>query len=209
VVTVGDWTALSERLADDILEPGFGAAEVFARAYRAGADLAGVRGLVGAALALTEGRALHAACAYADPCKDQVTLVSWTENLEAHVAALLKRCEDHGRAARDEHDAVKARAMALSAASAASAEDAQAEARARAEEAERVIADCEGALEVLGDADCKLRYARDLLRAVPSELAEVYEAPIALTARGGRMPHSGDFIAPAGPPETIAGRGAA
>ena len=72
-----------------------------------------------------------------------------------------------------------------------------------AEEADRVMADCEAALEVLGDADCSLRYARDLLRTVPGELAEVYEAPIALTDRGGRMPHSGDFIAPSGPPETI------
>ena len=192
---MGEWTALAEQLADDIREPGFGAAAVFARAYRARVDLAGVRGLVGAAMALTEGRALAALCAYEDPCPDHATLVTWTENLEAHVAAMLKRCEDLGRAARGEHRAaLQARARALAAATAATAQDAQADARAAAEEAAAVIADCEAAAEVLGDADCKLRYARDLLRAVPGELAEVYEAPIGLVSRGGRMPHSGDFI---------------
>lgn len=207
---MGEWTALAEQLADDIREPGFGAAAVFAAAYRARVELAAVRGLVGAALALTEGEALRALSAYADPCPDNATLVSWTENLEAHVAALLKRCEDLGRAARDERDsALRARNMALAGASAATTEDAKAAALAQAEEAERVMADCEAALEVLGDADCSLRYARDLLRAVPGELTEVYEAPIALTARGGRMPHSGDFIAPSGPAETITERGAA
>jgi hypothetical protein len=204
---MGEWANLAEQLAGDVREPGFGAAAVNAAAYRARVDQDATRGLVGAAMALTEGEALSALWAPTDPCPDNVTLVSWTENLEAHVAALLKRCEDLGRAARAERDsAVRARNMALSAASSATAEDAQANARARAENAERAIADCAAALEVLGEADCKLRYARDLLRAVPGELSEVYEAPAALVNRGGKMPHSGDFIVPGGTTETIAAR---
>lgn len=206
---MGEWTALAEQLADDLREPGFGAAAVNASAWCSRVDASATRGLVGAALALTCGEALNALYERRERC-DMKTLVSWAEELEAHVAALLKRCMDLGRAVHGEHRAAaRARNMALAGASAATTEDAKAAALAQAEEAERVMADCEAALEVLGDADCSLRYARDLLRAVPGELTEVYEAPIALTARGGRMPHSGDFIAPSGPAETITERGAA
>jgi hypothetical protein len=200
---MGEWTALAEQLADEIREPGYGAAAVFARAYRARVDLAGVRGLVGAAMALTGGDALTALCAFADPCPDHATLVNWTEEMEAHVVTLLRRCDDLGRAARGEYTAAtQARAIALATVQSTgeTEEAARVWAAARAEEAALVMTDCAAALEILGEADCKLRYARDLLRAVPGELAEVYEAPIALTARGGKMPHSGDFIAPGEPP---------
>jgi len=215
VVTVGDWTALAEQLAGDLREPGFGAAAANASACRARVDPFALRGLVGAAMALTEGEALHALWGPEPPCPDAVTLVSWTENLEAHVAALLRRCGDLGRAARAEHDAaVQARADAAVTARAAvaaaeipgrrdAAEAALGGTRARAEEASRVITDCAATLEILGEADCKLRYALDLLRAVPADLGEVYEAPAALTARGGTMPHSGDFIVPGEVAETI------
>jgi hypothetical protein len=220
VVTVGDWTAVAEQLADDIREPGFGAAAANASAWSARVDPAATRGLVGAALALTDGDALSALWERRAPC-DLKALTSWTEEIEAHTAALLRNCEHLGLAARAERDAaLQARTAAVAdartAAAAAdipgrreAAEAAQADAQCRAEEAARVAADCEAALEVLAGADCRLRYARDLLRTVPADVAEVYEAPIALTARGGRMPLSGDFIAPGGPPETITAKGAA
>lgn len=188
---MGDWTALAEQLAAEAREPGFGAAAANAAACRARVDPAALRGLVGAALALTDYDALPALWAPLPPCPDAATLVSWAEELEAHVAALLLRCGDLGRAARAEHDAA---------------------ARARAEteddgrEAAASAADCAAALEVLGRTDQLLRYARDMLRSVPADLGEAYEAPARLTAAGGRMPHSGDFIVP---PETAAGRGAA
>lgn len=218
---MGQWTALAEQLAGDVREPGFGAAAVNAAACRARVDPFALRGLVGAAMALTEGEALHALWGAMPPCPDAATLVSWAENLEAHVAALLKRCEDLGSAARAEYDsAIQGRTEALIAARAAeaaagipgrreAAEAALGAARQRSEEAGRAAGDCAAALEILGESDCKLRYALDLLRAVPGDLGEVYEAPAALALAGGKMPHSGDFIAPGGTTETITERGAA
>lgn len=212
------WTALAEQLDDDAREPGFGAAASYAAACAAGIDPVIPRGLVGAALALTCGDARRSLWERQPPCEDADMLTTWTENLDADITVLLARCEDLGEAAGAEYEAAaEQRARALAAASAAAAgmlgpedgRDAAAAALAAAEdaaeEAGHVMADCETALEVAGDLDGRLRYARDQVRPVPAVHDEVYEAPVALAAAGGRMPFSGSFIAPG----TAALRGAA
>ena len=63
-----NWAAQAELLADAIREPGFKAAEVTASAWRAGVHAEATHGLVGAALALTDGEAMQSLWAQAEPC---------------------------------------------------------------------------------------------------------------------------------------------
>jgi hypothetical protein len=212
---------MAEQFDDTLREPGFGAAAVFASAANAGVDPRILRPLVPAALALTDGDARRSFWDKLPPCPDGGTFVTWAEELEAHLTVLLRQCEGYGRAARREYDsAAEARHRAgerIAEAQGAMADPERRDAagalmrqaREEAAEAALVTADCETALEVLGRADGKARFARDLVRSLPDGLAEVYEAAIRLTASGGKLPHSGDFIAPGGTPETITGRGAA
>lgn len=218
---MGDWLALAEQFDDELREPGFGAAAVFASSARAGVDPRVIRPLVRAGLALTDGDARSSFWSALPPCPDGETFVRWAEELEAHLAVLLKRCENLGRAALREHDAaLEARAHAGELAREAqgamadparrdAAGEVLRQAREEAAKASRVASDCAAALEVLGRADGKTRFARDLVRSLPGNLAEVYEAAFRLRERGGRLPHSGDFIAPGGTTETITAEPAA
>lgn len=204
---MGDWTALAEHFDDSLRQPGFGCAAVFASAVRARVDPEILRPLVPAALALTDGDARAALSSAMPPC-DCETFVRWAEELEAHLAVLLRQCEGHGRAARAEHHAAEQARLAaeerIREAQGAMADperrDAAGELMRQAQEEAReallVAADCEAALEILGRADGKARFARDLVRCLPDNLAEVYEAAFALLANGGKLPFSGNFIAP-------------
>lgn len=208
---MGEWAALAEELADALLEPGFGAAACVAASWSARVDPAATRCLVTAAMVLAGDGALTALWEPLPPCPDLATLLTWGEELESHLGDLLKRCAGLGAAARAEHAAaVKAHARALAAerqASASAATAASAAARSAAQcaaqttkettaDAARVIADTEAALDCLGETDGRLRYALDLVRALPADADETYEAANRLVRDGGTLPHDGDWIAP-------------
>jgi hypothetical protein len=211
---MGEWTGLAEDLATGIREPGFGAAAVIASAWCAGVDPGATRTLIGAVLALTDGDAMPRIWDRADPSEDEKTLLQWGEELESHIGDLLKRCLNLGSACRAEYGkALEARARALvnerKARAAmtiatdwgqkAALEDEMDYWRDEAAAAARVAADCEQALEILGAADGKLRYALDCVRSLPADLDETYEAAKRLVGNGGKLPFRGGFIAPGEP----------
>jgi hypothetical protein len=133
-------------------------------------------------------------------------LLEWATDLESHVGDLLKRCGDAGAAARAEHDAaLGAQRDAASAARRAADGAALDAARERERDAARTAADCEAALDLLGEADGRLRCALGCVRALPAGLDEAYETAARITAAGGVLPHSGDFIAPGTPEITTEG----
>jgi hypothetical protein len=194
---MGRWLALAEKLADDAREPGFGAAASVAAAWAARVDPMATRSLVRAALMLAGTDVIPALYAPLPPCPDAATLLEWGENLESHVADLLKRCTGAGAAARGERSrAIEAGCEAASAAREAPPGEELDEARLRERAAAQVTADCEACMDLLGQADAALRCALDCVRSLPGDLDEAYEAAGRLIAAGGVLPHSGDFIAP-------------
>lgn len=207
---MGGWLALAEGFDDSLRQPGFGCAAVFASASRTGVDARIVQPLVPAALALTGGDARRALSSPEPPC-DCETFASWSEELEAHLSVLVSQCEAHGRAASDEYEAAaRARLRAEEAIREAqgamsdperrdAAGELMRQAQADAAEASQVMSDCAAALEVLGRADGKARFARDLVRALPGNLAEVYEEAFRLREQGRRLPYHGGFFAPGAP----------
>lgn len=209
------WTALAEGLSADAREPGFGAAACVAAAWSARVDPLATRSLVTAAVVLTDGDAVPALWEPLPPCPDAATLLEWGENLETHVGDLLKRCVDAGMATRAEHDAAlrarqeaarEAREAAIVTAKGSGRAAAQAAldaARVLEQDAAMVAADCEIALDLLGQLDGKLRCALDCARSLPADLDEAYEAAARITAASGALPHSGDFIVPGRTPENI------
>lgn len=198
------WTALAEELAGSTREPGYGAAACVAGAWSARVDPAATRSLVTAAVVLAGTDVVPALWEPLPPCPDAGTLLTWGEELETHVGDLLKRCVDTGTACNAEHDAaLRAQREAATAARSAAAEAALHAAREREQDAARVVADCENALDLLGRTDGTLRYALDCLRSLPADLDDAYEAAGRIVANGGVLPHSGDFIAPSGTPEMI------
>lgn len=215
---MGEWTALAEALAEDAREPGFGAAASVAAAWRARVDPAATRSLVTAAVVLAGPEVIPALWAAADPCPDAAALCRWAEDLEAHIGDLLRRCLSIGYACRAAHeaaceariralqDARRAEAAMIAADTPAAKAQFEAAVNAAREEAARAalaIADCEAALEILGDADARLRCALDRVRALPADHDETYEAPVRLVAAGGVLPHSGDFITAGDAPDTV------
>jgi hypothetical protein len=206
---VTGWTAQAHLLADDIREPGFACAALNASAWSARTDPAASRGLVGAALALTNGDAGGLLWAGAAPCPDDKTLVEGAAELEGWAAELLKRASQMARECRVGLEAAGAalagalaaqRAAAAQAAAAengrqaAAAEAALAEAREAESAARAAIADCEAALEILDECGTRLAHAANCLAKVPGDLAAVYEQPYQHLADGGTLPHSGDFL---------------
>lgn len=76
-------------------------------------------------------------------------------------------------------------------------------ARDDADSAARRAADCECALEILGELIPRLQFAIRRLEQVPADLADAYEVPYQHIRSGRALPHSGDFLA-AGPTEGAA-----
>ena len=203
------WTGLAEVLADDIREPGFGAAVLCATAWCARVDPDATHGLVGAAMALTDGDALSLLWHDMPPCPDDAALLSSTEELQGDIAGhmgalgrLVAACgQEHEAAASayvvaaKEADAAKARAASASTEQARNAARAEYEAAAaRANAAAVVAADCETALGILHGAGGKLEHAMNCLRRVPDDLAGTYEEPYQLVHDGGKLPYDGDFL---------------
>jgi hypothetical protein len=206
---VTTWTGQAQILADAIREPGYGAAEANARAWRSRCLPEATRGLVAAALVLTDGDAGAALWAGAEPCPDDKTLREWASELEAHIAELLKHCRDMKQACEAELErAAIAHSMASAEASAArgrmdaagtadayaGAEHDHELAAGRAHTAALVMADCEAAMEVLGVTAEKLDTALAAVCQVPADMGETYETPYSYVRNEGPLPHHGDFL---------------
>jgi len=174
------WLAQAEHLAGEAREPGFGAAHCNARAWRAGVHPAATRSLVAAALLLTSGDAGTALWAHADPCPSDRELLSWTTELEAHVADLLKQCGGLGAGCQA---ALAQASMVL----AAAAPDAEADAR-------MTLGDCGAALEVLDSLRGALDAALRALQQVPGDVCEHYEVPYGFVRQSGPLPRDGGFL---------------
>jgi len=206
---VTGWTAQAELFADAIREPGFKAAEVTASAWRAGVHAEATHGLVGAALALTDGEAMGSLWAQAEPCPSDSVLLEHAAELEGSVTELTTWC---GRMTGDCESALAAAMSAAAAAyaaigsaqaaagsassekeaSACAAAVAAAEAMLSAAQAE--IGDCECALEILASVNGRLDYALKCLRQVPDDFAQHYEEPYRHKREAGPLPHSGLFL---------------
>ena len=203
------WTAQAELLADGIREPGFKAAEVTASAWRAGVHAEATHGLVGAALALTDGEAMGSLWAQVAACPSDSVLLEHAAELEGSVTEAVTWC---GRMTRDCEAALEAAQSAAAAAggavaaaqgaiAAADSPQATATAEAFLEAAESArgaalaeMADCEAALEILGGTAGRLDYALKCLRQVPDDFAQHYETPRSYVRHQGPLPVSGDFL---------------
>jgi pyruvate/2-oxoglutarate dehydrogenase complex dihydrolipoamide acyltransferase (E2) component len=187
------WTAKAEDLAEALKETGQACAVLNAAAWAARVDPDATSGLVGAAVAL--GAPLHMLYPSGPVLCDDRQMVTRADDLEADVAESLKSA----RALRkDTDEALEAAYAAAAAAAAAEAsakneDDASTAAASRAA-AEAEIADCEAALEIITEAIDRLRHALACLQRVPDDLEITYEAPYLHIRRGGKLPHSGDFL---------------
>ncbi len=189
------WTGQAQLLADDIREPGFACAGLNASAWCARVDPEATHGLVGAALALTNGDAGKALWSAAEPCPDDATLLTAAAELEGAVAQLLEWARRMTAGCRADFEAAIGQARAARALLASAlTEDARAEAEARLAEAMAMIADCEAALEILDEAGTRLAHALNCLRRVPDDLASTYEQPYELVHDGGKLPYDGEFL---------------
>lgn len=189
------WTGQAQILADDIREPGFTAAAANASAWRARVDPQATNGLIGAALTLTSGEAGSALWAEADPCPDDTTLLAWSAELEGHVAGLLEYARRMAAACRAGFTAaLEAARAARELLNGPASPQARADAEDRLAAANRAAADCEAALEILGEAGARLAHALDCLRRVPDDLAGTYEDAYRLVHGGGKLPHHGEFL---------------
>jgi hypothetical protein len=158
---------------------------------------------------LTSGDAGAALWAAADPCPDDKTLLAGAEELEGHVAELLKLC----KAWRDEceaefEDGAARLAAALSAAQSAqwrmeaaatpqlhaAAEADWQDAMDQAEALRATTADCEAGLEALTETRSLLDSALTALRQVPDDMQVHYETPYAFVRAQGPLPVDGDFL---------------
>lgn len=215
------WLPRAQQLADDINEPGFGAAVTFASAVNARLDVAAYAPLYGAAMALTAGEALGRLYDKATPPMDEdTTLHRSCANLEADLFELGKRARemnDDCLADFEEADgrygkAVKAYKAAEARRAAASDETevnaAQAEmdaARADADAQRRICADCEAALEVIARVIETVDYAIACVRQVRPAFEVTYESALALVrswagdGQQHRLPYDGDFLTGADP----------
>jgi hypothetical protein len=203
------WTAQAELFADAVREPGFKAAEVTASAWRAGVHAEATHGLVGAALALTDGEAMGALWAQAEPCPSDAVLLERAAELEGAAAELLVHARRLGDAVQEALAAAMSAAAAAYAAlaaaqaqaagassekEAASAAAATAAAEAMLSAAQAQVGDCECALEILAGILGRLDYALKCLRQVPDDFAQHYETPYQHQREQGPLPVSGEFL---------------
>lgn len=188
------WTAQAEVLAAEIREPGFKAAAVTASAWRAGVHAEATHGLVGAALALTDGEATGSLWAQVEPCPKDAVLLEHAAELEGAAAELLAHARRAAGACRESLTAAADAACVLARAATSAEPGVKASAEEGLAEARAVIADCEAALEILGDVTARLEYALKCLRQVPDDFAQHYETPLAYRREQGPLPVSGAFL---------------
>jgi len=192
--SVTTWTGQAQILADDIREPGFTAAEVNASAWCARVDPEATRGLIGAAMALTSNDAGKALWAAATPCPDDASLLAAVTELEGALAQLMEVARKLAAGCRADFEAAMRQAQHARALMASDDDATRAEGAALLAEAQRVLGDCEAALEILDETGTRLANALNCLRKVPDDLASTYEEPYQLVHDGGQLPHHGEFL---------------
>lgn len=201
------WLASAEQFADDAAGIGCEAVEHTASAWRARCEPDATRSLLQAAAALTGTANLAGLLNPVPPCPSAGDFLRGAEELEGETAALGKHGQDMARdcetardAAIDEHAKARRR---LNRALNADKRDPEVAAAMQAEidaaretmrEMERVIGDCEAALELAGQVLERLEYALRCFRSAPADLAEAYDVPLEFIREGGTLPWSGDFL---------------
>ena len=188
-----EWTKAAEELGDAMMELGAAAGHLFACAWRARVDLDALGALAGAATALGQERLQLRLRGEVLPSDRE--LRERAEDLEADAGDLWRTaCQMRtdatsawSAACRDLHAARTAMNDAKSGEARGQAQHAAAEANAR-------IADCEVALEILGDIIGRVAWAIGCFQRVPDDLATHYEAAYALKRRNIDLPADGDFL---------------
>lgn len=178
------WTAQAEHLADTTETAEFAAA-LYAAAAAAGLDPAPCTALAGVAIALGTGSAALMR-RDAAPLPDDASLIAAADALDTELAHLQRTAGQLAR--RCTADLERARA----ALAAARSDDTRAMLLAQ-------IADCDAALEILGQLAARLDYARQRLAAAVALFGDVYEAPQQHVRGGGVLPYDGRWLTGAGP----------
>lgn len=191
---VTGWTAQAHLFADAIREPGFSCAALNASAWAAGVNPQATGGLLGAALALTDGQAGAVLWDADKPCESDRAFLEAAAELEGAVAELLGHATRLARDCRAAWEGACEQAGRAAAGLEAESPQASAAAQAALDAARPVIADCEAALEVIDGCGSRLAYAANCLRKVPGDLASTYETPYQHVRDGGTLPYSGDFL---------------
>jgi hypothetical protein len=190
------WTQQAGALGEDAAELGATIAAIHTAAWRARIDPDATAGLAGAATALWAPAA--ALYGRGQPLPSDRILITTTEDCEIE-AGELSRAAQRARTVctADLSRAYEAHRDSVALLRAASAGEVEAQASAIREQLrglERQIADCEGALEILGEIATRVAYAAGCLQRVPDDLAETYEAAYRLLAAGGKLPRNTDFL---------------
>ena len=186
-------TAHAEELAEDGRLIGQDAARLNAAAWAAGVAPEATHGIVGAALGL--GAPQTALFARSKPLEHDKAMLEAAGDLEGSCAEMLRDARRQGDSAASEAEAA-ARAIeaAQRAMRRAKTKDESAGLARAIEGAQRRIADCETAMEILGDVAKRLHYAVTCLSRVPDDLAATYEKPYDVIRAGGVLPFAGDFL---------------
>lgn len=198
---IREWANAAEQLGDAMMELGAAAGALFASAWRARVDLEALGALAGAATALGQERLKLTLRGEVLPSDRE--LRERAEDLEADAgdlwrAATAMRTDAAAAWSGATRDLARARAVLTS----SKDDDVRAEAQIAAAEANARIADCEVAMEILGDVTGRLGYAIGCFQRVPDDLATHYEAAYALRRQDIALPADGDFLTgTSAPPE--------
>jgi hypothetical protein len=191
-----EWTERAEEF-DLEVRGGLGgaAAELFGGAWRARVDLEALGALAGAVIALGQRPSVIRPRERGDVLPSDREMREHAEDLEADASDLLRAgAQMNTDCTRDWQQACDDLRKAQAAMKAAQKDDVRAEAEHAARMARDRMADCEVALEILGEAGSRLQYALGCLERVPDDLEVTYEAAYALRRRGIALPADGDFL---------------
>lgn len=187
------WTAQAEDLAATVGELAAEAAGLNGAIWAAGVDPEATASLIGAAIVL--GASQRDLFPRGTVVGSDAEMVEHVTDLEHDTGELLRRATDLTTRVEEALErAILAAAEAEAAGRRARSSGQRAAAAAAHKAAMDQIADCQAALEILSEAIARLDVAYARLQQVPSDLGTVYEAPYAHIARGGVLPHSGDFL---------------
>jgi hypothetical protein len=175
-------TACAEEMAEAAREAGHAAAELNAAAWSAGVVPEATHGITGAAVAL--GAPVSSLFARVRPLHDDKAMLESASDLEGSCAEMLRDSRSFRQSSAAEHvaacDAIAAMDTGVPPAVIIAAQ--------------RRIADCEAAIELLDDLIRRLEYALACLYRVPDDLEATYEVPYAHVRAGGVLPRAGDFL---------------
>lgn len=174
------WTDQAEALAQEAAEAGVALAALNAAAWSAGVDPQAVSGITGAALSLAAP--VPSLWVRSRQVRDDRALREAAADFEAACAQMHQQATDlRGRVADD-----YARAAEVAGNREAT--------RAARDAARNRMGDCEAAAEILAEVAKRAAYAAAALYRVPDDMAETYEVPYAHLARGGALPHEGEWL---------------